>query len=272
VILELLEYWITPASRLARKLGFLRSSLQVRSRYLRCRDAWESHLQNTRSAILSALESCKSRRTVVILGGGLVHDIPLAPLCAAFEKVLLVDAVHTLHARFHTRQFSNVERLTVDITGCADQLLASRTSGVPLPKIVPRLLLEDGRVDLTISVNVLSQLGWIPGQILEGYRSEEEIDAFKSQLIRAHLAYLRQVPGRSVLITDHAWSRFPAGGDRRHALSHWSVLQEVRLPKADRCWDWDIAPAPEKEPGVDWVAHAVFFADWKTCSEGADWP
>lgn len=264
MILELLEYYLTPATRQARKLGFVKSSIQVRSRYARCRNAWESHLQHTRSAIECAVRACTSRRRVVLLGAGLLHDIPLETLSSAFEEVLLVDMVHTLGSRLASRHFSNVHRITADITACAEFLFKARHSQNPLPKPSPTLFLENSRVDLTISVNVLSQLGWIPGQVLEGFRQETEIDELKTHLIRAHLEYLRRTPGRSALITDYEWSRFDAQAPRKNALSRWSVLQTVRLPAADRTWDWNIAPAPEKEAAVDWVAHTAFFCDWKT--------
>jgi hypothetical protein len=178
-----------------------------------------------------------------------------------------VDAVHTLAARFASHHFSNVHRITADVTGCAAYLKEARNPKTPLPQSIPALLLEDTSIDLILSVNLLSQLGWIPGQILDGFRTEEEIDAFKSHLIRAHLDYLRRLPGRTALITDFTWSRYPSATARQEPLSRWSVLQEVRLPPPTRTWDWEIAPAPEKEKGVDWVAHVAFFTDWKRAGE-----
>lgn len=266
MILELLEYCFTPASRVARKLGFLKSSIQVRSRYTRCRGAWESHLRNTRSAIESAVHACATRRRVVLLGAGLLHDIPLETLSSAFEEVLLVDIVHTLGTRRASKRFANVHPIPADVTECAELLLAARDPKKPVPKPSPALLLDDTRVDLTISVNLLSQLGWIPGRVLEGFRHESEIDELKSHLIHAHLEYLRRVPGRSALITDFEWSRHPANRPRNKPLSQWSVLQGVRLPAADQTWEWNIAPAPEKEADVDWVARTAFFCDWKAAS------
>ena len=271
MILELLEYCLTPASGAARRLGYLRSSIAVRSRFSRCRRAWEGHLRHTREAILRGISSCVSRRTAVVLGAGLVNDIPLAELSAAFENVLLVDAVHTWGARWASRGFPNVRRVTADLTACAETLRGLRDSAIPLPAPFPTFFLEDTSVDLVLSVNVLSQLGWIPGRVLEGYRSEEEIRALQAHLVRAHLEYLKRLPGRVVLVSDQAWSRYPASEPRGAPASSWSVVQDVPLPEPDQSWDWEIAPAPEKEVGVDWVAHVVCFGDWKRSSEGHCW-
>lgn len=271
MILEFLEYCLTPASRLSRALGFVRSSIQVKSRFSRCRKQWEPHLENTRNAILSAVESCSRRGTVAVLGAGLLHDIPLGALSRAFGRVLLVDAVHPLSSRVRSGRFRNVIRVTADLTECAHLLRASRNPRVAIPRPMPRFLLHEGCVDLVLSVNVLSQLGWIPSEVLRGHRTEEEIGQLKSHLVRAHLEYLRSFSGRVSLVTDFEWCRFRVGGPRGEPDACWSVLQGVDLPRPDGMWEWEIAPAPEKEADADLVARVGYFGDWKQASEGRCW-
>lgn len=59
MIVEFLEYTITPCSAIARSMGFLKSSIEVRARYRRCRSAWQAHLDRTRESILEAAKLSK---------------------------------------------------------------------------------------------------------------------------------------------------------------------------------------------------------------------
>jgi hypothetical protein len=267
VILELLEHCFTPCSWTARSQGFLTSSIQVRARYQRCRAAWLPHLERTRAALLLAAKLAPGRRKALLFGAGLLHDIPLRELSERFEEVVLADIVHALPSRLAALRFPNVRLLTLDVTGVMGELPRLRASqDAPLPASAPRAFLGDGRLDFVASVNLLSQLGWIPGRVLGGLRPEAELAAFQRSLVLAHLEYLRQLPGHAALITDVRWRarpHTPAGGAERE----WEVLQGVALPEPDQAWDWEIAPAPERERGVDYAARVHCYADWKGTAE-----
>jgi hypothetical protein len=268
VILELLEHCFTPCSWTARSLGFLTSSIQVRARYQRCRAAWQPHLERTRAALLAAAKLAPGRRKALLFGAGLLHDIPLRELSDRFEEVVLADIVHALPSRLAARRFPNVRLLTLDVTGVMGELPRLRASpDAQLPASAPRAFLEDGRLDFVASVNLLSQLGWIPGNVLGGLRPEEELAGFQRGLILAHLEYLRRLPGHTALVTDVGWRARPhtaLGGAQRE----WEVLQGVALPEPDCAWDWEIAPSPERERGVDYAARVHVYGDWKKKAEG----
>jgi hypothetical protein len=262
VILELLEYCLTPCSWTARSMGFLTSTIQVRARYKRCQSAWQPHLERTRAAILEAAERAPGRRKALLFGAGLLHDIPLSALAARFEEVVLADIVHSLPSRLAVLRFPNVRLLTLDVTGVMQALPRLRKNlGVPLPASAPRAFLEDRRLDFTASVNLVSQLGWVPGLVLDGARSEAELAAFQRGLVEAHLKYLGQLPGHTSLITDASWRAQPL--EEGKESREWGVLHNVHLPKPDGAWDWRIAPAPERERKVDYTARVHWYADWK---------
>ncbi len=270
MILELLELLFTPASPTARSLGFLKSAIEVRSRFSRCRKQWHPHLQKTKALILEAARQCPNRRKVVLLGAGLLHDIPLAELSAQFERVVLVDMVHLLPSRWAARRFPNVHRISCDITGIM-HLLTNLAENIdtPLPTSHPDLFLTDPDLDLTVSVNLLSQLTWIPSLLLDGKRPDSVLEAFYKHLVQSHLDYLRNLPGHTALVTDVSWTR-------THKLTEkaetWNVIQQIPLPNPEPRWQWDwqIAPAPEREADFDYSTSVSGYPDWKAsihCSQ-----
>ena len=243
-------------------MGFLTSTIQVRSRYRRCSHAWRPHLEQTKAAILDAARRAANRRKALLFGAGLLHDIPLQELAADFEEVILADIVHSLPSRLALLQLRNVRALDLDVTGVMRELPRLRNRpDIQLPVSSPNAFLKDDRLDLVVSVNVLSQLGWVPGLYLEGSRPESQLSAFQKHLVLAHTEYLRRLPGHVALITDVLWRTRPL--DSKETAREWGVLRGVHLPKPDTTWDWEIAPAPERERMVDYIATVHAYADWK---------
>lgn len=247
-------------------MGFLKSTIQVRSRYERCKQAWAGHLGRTRECILKAAELAPGRRKAVLFGAGLLHDIPLAELSGMFEEVWLVDIVHSLPSRISARGYGNVKLVELDVTGVMSELAALRRSPKrALPISEPCRFLDDPRLDFAVSVNLLSQLPWVPGRFLGGTRPESEVSGFQAHLIRAHLEYLKRLPGRTALITDTFWrAEASAGGGVGGDVPVWDVLSGVALPEPESAWDWLIAPAPERDEELDYIAKVHAYPDWKT--------
>jgi hypothetical protein len=191
---------------------------------------------------------------VLVLGGGLVHDVPVAELCAVFEEVVLVDLVHPLSSRIQTWRWRNLRRLEWDVTGVMDRLPD------PVDGCEPDLSCGMREVDLVVSVNLLSQICWAPARILEGVWEAAQVERFLAGMVRAHLDALNRVPCAAALITDYAWSRYDV---RTQKTTQWGVLQGVELPGNGLRWDWAIAPAPERERSADFTAQVAGYVDWK---------
>ena len=181
-----------------------------------------------------------------------------------FEEVVLVDIVHTWPCRMKAFSFPNVKLRQLDVTGVVNQLpKARRTPALPVPASKPMEFMADPFLDFTVSVNIASQLGWVPARFLCTSRSEAEIAALKSQLIFAHLDYLKQLPGHTALITDAVWRSVPVDTNPGKGEEFWDVLSGISLPEPVRTWDWRIAPAPERSPDEDFVAQVCAYPDWK---------
>lgn len=263
MLLDLLEYALTPCSGPARALGFLKSSLQVQARFRRCHRAWEPHLARTRRVILEAAERCPQRRLAVILGAGLLHDVPLRELSEMFREVVLVDIVFPWASRVKVRRFPNVRLLAADVTATMDALpQAARDPAVPLPESKPMRFLDEPGLDLTVSVNLLSQLPFIPTSYLRHSRrpvDDAALACWSRHLQDAHLDYLRRLHGHVALITDTGGRHRDRSGVVR---KEWDNLHGLTLPEGGERWEWELAPAPEADPHHDHVVNVIAYADW----------
>lgn len=246
MILEALEWLATPCPRPWRDLGYLAELIALGARHRRCRAAWAGHRARSRQAILRAAETAPGRRTAVVLGSGRLLDVPLAELAARFRSVVLVDAVHPLHARWQARRFPNVRLEAMDVTGCLDALPRWRP-GEALPRPQPCPLIHREDVDFVVSLNLLSQLGVLPGEWIErraGTAGPDAARAFSAALTRAHLDDLARCRARVCLIGDVEWWRAMADGT---VVERSSSIDGIAAPPAIEEWVWPIAPAPEAD-------------------------
>ncbi len=161
MLLDLLHWVAQPASLTARRLGYAGDSVRLASRSRRCRAAWAPHLAAAQDAVRAAMRDLPRRDTVVVLGSGLLDDVPIDDLAATFRRVVLVDAVHPWRGRWRARRFANVSRLVHDLSGTRDLLLGRGETFGPM---LPPLCRE---ADLVVSANLLSQLPILPVARLE---------------------------------------------------------------------------------------------------------
>ena len=111
------DYMSIPVPRHLRQMGYVRELRALRARRNRCRNAWHSHLEHTRAVILDAAARCEQRRSPLVVGSGLLFDIPLEALSRQFEIVVLVDIVHAWSVHRQAARLSNVRLLPLDVTG-----------------------------------------------------------------------------------------------------------------------------------------------------------
>jgi hypothetical protein len=244
MLLESLEYLMTDCPAFARKLGYLREAIAIKARYRRHCEAWGPHLARSRAVVNKAIESCAGRRTALVLGSGLLLDIPIGALSAAFERVVLVDVVHLRAARRVAARYGNVEMVADDVTGFSKDLterIAGGWTGDPVP--APTLMRDDPTLDLVISANVAAQLPVIPAAALRRAGVEDAaVLAFCRDVVRAHLDYLRGFECPVCLITERGREIVaPDGG----VLRIEDALFGVSLPDDGETWPWDLAPVGE---------------------------
>lgn len=247
MLAEILTWCLTPASLDARRTGHLTAAVSLWSRNVRCRAAWADHEAQCHAIVARAVEGCERRRTCLVLGSGLLRDVPLALLAERFERVILVDVVHLWPARLKARRHRDVVLVSLDLTGTTD-LLLGRATGLadPLARFT-----ADPTVDLVISANCLSQLALLPVERLERMSSSmrRRFAGLGRRIVEGHLAALRRFSGRVCLLTDSQARDVDVEG---RVIATRDLLEGVRLPAADADWDWSLAPLGE------WAAdHAI---------------
>lgn len=251
------EMWLwlrAQCGKPARQLGHLSEAIALDARARRQHARWQTHLHNSRQAILRVAAQCPRTRCAVILGSGSCHDVPLAELAAQFDQLVLVDIVHLplVHARI--KPFSNVQLLQQDLTGvvamladCHGRVDAETLARWPLS--LPAVL-QRADIDFVASVNLLSQLPVKPIEYLQDHATSltlTDLNAFAWRLLRAHVDALRQLKVPVCLISDdvqRTWSR------HQELIEHIVLLDTLGLTgQVFARWQWPIAPPGELPDG-----------------------
>jgi uncharacterized UPF0146 family protein len=264
MLAELIEYALTRCPPYARRMGYLYEAIAIRARASRCGAAWAPHQERTRSLIHKAIARCKQRRKVIVLGSGPLLDVPLTELAATFGEVVLVDVVHPVTTAWRRRRFANVQTVTADVTGVVEEVYrVARDANATLPRAEPDLFCNDADVDLVLSVNLMSQLPYLPVEYLTkaDVHPTEAIESFGHDLVSAHVRYLRRVPGVAMLVADVESQTVDAKGA---VIDREDTLYGATPPKADEEWIWQLAPRPEAHRQFSYHRRVIGVVDVKT--------
>lgn len=237
---------INPAPLRLRRLGYVRESGLLHARSRRCRRAWAPHLVKAREAVAQAADGCADRRLAVVLGSGLLDDVPLDVLAKGFGAVRLVDAVHPWPTRVAVRHYPNVELVTAEISGgLSDPAVGHALRGA----------------GFVVSANLLSQLPILPIDAYER-RGREAPARLGTGIVEAHLAALTASAraGATVcLITDTLQREEDRHGN---VVATLDLMYGVRLPAPDLAWDWELAPFGEAARSRRFVHRVHAYPDW----------
>lgn len=212
---------------------YLKSSISLWSRARRCRRHWQPHEALCHQAIAAAVTGLTTRRTCVVLGSGLLYDVPIVPLARHFDTVVLVDLAHlaSVHVTLWKNRLGNVRLIHRDLSGL-DALSAGRPlEPLAFLKTVPYL-------DFVLSANLMSQIGI--GARRLGIK-EEPPETIRS-LLAAHVEGLKGLSAPSLLLTDTRFDILDRDGAVQDASD---LMYGLQLPEPDAEWDWMVAPLGE---------------------------
>lgn len=261
MLAEWFQYLTTPCPKHLRALGYPQEIIATQARYRRCKEAWRPHLENTKAFILESASSVKGSGTAVVLGSGMLLDVPLAELAQRFEQVILVDIVHLPWVKRQGKRYSNVRFHALDVTGVCEvlfnqvkQVRSGQGPAPKLPQMLPKPLPQSlgvSSVDFLVSVNLLSQLPILPCAFLErrcpAY-SDDDLEVFSEALIANHLLWLKSNSDQVCLIMDLQRRTYGASGEE---TERENLVGGDVLPQPDRDWIWEVAPHPERHPQMD---------------------
>jgi hypothetical protein len=246
MIIEALNYAATWPLTSAGHRPFIRSSVNLWARANRCRAAWAEHERQTKAAILKAAEGCRQRRTAVVLGSGLLRDVPIAELSQLFDTVVLVDLVHLASVRswIVLRRLKNVRLIERDLSGL-DALLAGQ-SPEPLS-----FLRQVPYLDFVTSANLLSQIGI---GVSRRIPADDNAGGGVHRLIAAHVEGLRQIPAETCLVTDTHYTVIDRNGAKHETVD---LMHGIDPGPARAAWDWPVIPFGEESRDYQIVHHVM---------------
>ncbi len=241
MIRELFKYFYSKSTKEARTFGHLYESISLIEREKRCRAFWLSHRENCKLVIAEASARIENKSSVLILGSGPLHEIPIELLANTFNRVDLIDVVHLRETKNKFRHLKNVNFIEADVTELEKPLLQDKK---PINKI-PTLFLKDN-YDLVISANLLSQLSYHLKNFLEKKAkpklSESDLLNFAHQVTLDHYQYLQKFSSPVILITD-VETILQDKNDR--LIDKETPYINFSFPKPYREWLWNVAPIPE---------------------------
>jgi hypothetical protein len=261
MLAELFHYALTSCSDDARRFGHLGDAIALWAREGRCRESWAPHYARCHEAVARSIEGLPRRRTVLVLGSGLVRDVDMEALADAFDTVLLVDIVHLLPVRLRFAFRRKARWATADLSGAHAYLRGGEA-------VLTRPLAAWSRmpeIDLVISANVLSQLPLAPLEraALPGRHPRPAWAGLGRAIVENHLRELREFRCRVCLLSDTARtrrSRFGSLAERRE------LLFGADLPPPPLGWDWTVAPFGEEADGGEVVHHCRAYPDFLAAS------
>jgi hypothetical protein len=251
MILEILQHLATlPLTGRAYRRS-VPASVSLWARAGRCRKAWAEHETRSKQAVLDAVADLTQRRTAVVLGSGLLRDVPIGALAKAFDTVVLIDLVHLASVRcwLALRNYKNVRLIERDLSGY--NRLAAGQDPEPLG-----FLRQVPYLDFVVSANLLSQIGRGVARRMAGETEGSMPPDAARRLIAAHIDGLSGLPCRTCLITDTAYEVIDRTG-RTHEEA--DLLAGVASPEAIDRWTWPVAPLGEESPDYQ-IVHQVIAA------------
>ena len=254
MILEALNYAASlPVTTKAHRPA-LGGSVSLWSRARRCAGAWTAHEARCHAAVRNAVAALPQRRTAVVLGSGLLRDVPVAELSRHFDTVVLVDLAHLASVRLWLRfkGLRNVRLIERDLSGLDAALAGEAVTPLDFLRQVPYL-------DLVISANLLSQIGIGTERRMAGAAAD-----IPARLIAAHIDGLAALPCATCLLTDISFRVV----DRNGILhQEGDLLRGVPAPAALACWEWPVIPTGEESRDYQ-VIHTVIASDLRRPEQG----
>jgi len=255
LIAEALAWLQVRCGSSARALGYRREAAALRVKARRCRAAWHDHLRSTRDALAASarLATVDARGgDALVLGPGMLADVPLDGLLERFDRVLLVDIASHPEARAAARRSGGrVECVDHDLTGVVARIAkAARVipaAACTLDAIRPPAL------RWVASVNILSQLPLLPcARLYHAGADGNAVHELASKIFGGHVHALATCGVPVALIAEARDITVDRHGARIEDEDHWptlaSALGDVRRHELAR-WTWHLHPPGELAGG-----------------------
>jgi len=260
MIIEFFKYLSNPASRSAKKMGQLQETIAMEARYKRSKNQWASHLENSKNIIRSATLSVSETSDIIILGSGLLLDIPIKYLAEKFNRVYLVDVVHLRKTKRLTRQYNNVIFIEHDITDLSEQMLNKPATGINFTPALEIPALSE-KTGLVVSANMLSQIHLAPVFYAKKHLNINDLTLEKlaHDIMLSHVSLLTNTHCKVCLIADH---KRLYKDHNQNIIETEEVLFGINMPEPDDSWYWEIAPEGELQKNLSMKSQVYGYKDF----------
>lgn len=185
----------------------------IRARYRRHAPLWGTHLAICRDILRQTSLLSAGTDLAVILGSGLLLDVPVGDLCGRFRRVRLVDLHHPLAARLAARRHRNLELCYADVT--SDDFWRESSASA----------------DFLVSVNLAAQLA---------VQASDPLPALR------HIARMQSASGVRLMISELA--RVELDGEGRELAREDALPLAALAEPPEKNWKWYLAPPGELAP------------------------
>ncbi len=235
-----------PSLKEAKSFGHLTESISLLAREKRCFKTWGPHRDQCKNFIVKELKNASHYDSILILGSGPLHEIPIETLSKKFKSVVLVDIVHLKSTKKSVAHLSNVNFIEYEITELEESLRVQKE----LKEKIPTQFL-DLNWGLILSVNIMSQLPihleTYINKKLKNKFSEQQLQSFLKAVTQNHLNYLKSFKTNVILITDTQTFYYDKS---ENIIQTDNRYEHLNLPKPDQEWSWNLAPIPEFQKDV----------------------
>jgi hypothetical protein len=241
MIQELFTLLTTRSSFEAKAFGHIYEAIAIGAREKRCQKFWQNHREESKKLILKIANGISEKNSLLILGSGPLHEIPIEELSTLFNSITLVDIIHLRATKRKYRHLENLIFIEHDITELESIIAKEKkiTNKVPIT-----FLNQD--FNLVISANILSQLAYHLRNYIEKnlktLYSINELDIFSNQVSQDHYSYLKSFHCPVLLITDIETHFKNKAGE---SVDKQVPYIDFEFPVPVASWNWDVAPIPE---------------------------
>jgi hypothetical protein len=224
----------------------LRESIALQERRKRNINEWKNHESKCHQLIIDFLSQNKNAKKILILGSGILHEIPINHPIFSDKEIYLVDVVHLYSVRRKNKNNKCIHFIEHEITETEELIIKKKK----LISVMPKSFIGDS-FDLVISANIISQLPIHLSHLIlkNGIESDHiKIKSFTDELINNHILYLKEFNIPALIIFDKESIYRDKEGKiiESHITVDASAFSNLLEHKNE--WIWNIAPIPELNP------------------------
>lgn len=244
MIKEIYQYLTSKATKEAKKLGYLYSSIALEERFERCKSAWAPHILHCHNSILKFSPQKPSK--IAILGSGHLLEIPWQELLNQGHQLWLIDIHHPKKVKaLANKNLDKIHLIEIDITGFSNVIKNNKLNADNFLDFSPPNL--DTQFDFVISANILSQLALNSLDFLQRKNPIFKLENLKSKFITKtgddHWVWIQKLAPKGILFSD-VTRNYISVADNTIFENHPSTYA-LTFPHTDQ-WSWLISPVGEQ--------------------------